>query len=260
MPLLRSPFSSFARNAEATPGLGRLSRRGRAGACEDVGGGSAGELAELPDEVRLVGVAAIGGDTVPLGRLAVSEPAPDVLEAQQPGRCLGSEADLLPKFPDQMLVAPPSAACQRPNRHGTGATDQPPPGPSHFGRRGGSAANAVQQEIIERGEPLAPGLQLADPIAQPPSVAADQVPRSTKVLPSSSMCVPSSAYRPSGDSHASRYDGAHAPSITESEPCGPLVNSGGRSAEFCTFTTMSTEVVAGRTKPPDGSVPSVNPA
>src|SRR6516162_9893656 len=150
------------RDAGATPGLRQLAWLDRDGAGEEVGGGSAGELAEVADEVRLVGVAAIGGDAVPVGRLAVPEPTPGALEAQQPGRCLGGEADLLPEFPDQVLVAPAGVARQRPDRHGSGAADQTPPGPSHFGRGGGSAADAVQQEVIERGEPLAPGPQLAD--------------------------------------------------------------------------------------------------
>ena len=74
------------------------------------------------------------------------------------------------------------------------------------------------------------------------------------------MGAPNSAYAASGDSHASRYAGAQVPSTTANEPCGPRVNCGGRSAESCTFTTTSTEVVAGKTKPPDGSVASVNPA
>src|SRR5262245_29617286 len=137
--------------------------------------GCTGELAEVADEVRLVGIAAIGGDAVPAGRLAVAQVMPDVLEAQQPGRGLGGEADLLPELPDQVLVAPADLARQRSDRHRARGADQPPPGPTHFGGGGGSAADAVQQEVIERGEPLAPGPQLADRVPQPPSVAAGQL-------------------------------------------------------------------------------------
>jgi len=62
----------------------RVAWPGRAG--EERGRRSAGELAEVADEVGLVGVADVGRDAVPARRPAVVQTTPNLLEADQPGR------------------------------------------------------------------------------------------------------------------------------------------------------------------------------
>ena len=228
-----------------------LCRRARARAGEEVAGGAAGELPEVADEVRLVGVAVVGGDAVPVGRLAVAQRTPDVLKRSSRAAVLGVRPTCCLDLVIRCLWLQPVSRARDPI--GTvGAADQPPPGQSDLGR-GGSAADATQQELIESGEPLAPGPQLADRIPQPPSVAAGQVPQvdespselaQRRTRPAATAMPPS---RP-----------VHTPSTTENQPYGPRVNCGG-SAESCTFTTTSTEVVAGRAKPPAGRLATTSP-
>src|SRR5262245_27901238 len=76
-----------------------------------LGGGGPGELAEIADEMGLVGIASVTGDVCPVRRLALVQAAPDPVEADQPRRGLGPEPDLLLKLGDEVPVAPAHLGC-----------------------------------------------------------------------------------------------------------------------------------------------------
>jgi hypothetical protein len=55
------------------------------------GGGDPGELAEIADQMGLVGVSGVGCDLSPVQRAALVDVPPHPVEADQPGRGLGPQ-------------------------------------------------------------------------------------------------------------------------------------------------------------------------
>src|SRR5690242_2379737 len=112
-----------------------------------------GELGELAREVRLVGVAAVGGQA---GQRRAAEPPPGALEAQHPRRELRRRADLLGEAAGQV---PPRAAelrGQLADPHPPAAALQQRPGTQDVGPaavlRGRERA---PQLVVEQREALA---------------------------------------------------------------------------------------------------------
>src|SRR5690349_2162751 len=77
-----------------------------------------GELGELAREVRLVGVAAVGGQA---GERRAAEPPPGALEAQHPRRQLGRRADLLDEPARQVPARAAELLRQLPDPHAPAA-------------------------------------------------------------------------------------------------------------------------------------------
>jgi hypothetical protein len=129
------------------------------------------------DQVRLVGVAALGGELVPAGGWVGGQAAPHRVEADQAGGGLGRQADLLGEPSDQVLVAPADLAGQPADRQRAAGGGQPPPRPGDL--RGGVRAvlGAPQQVGVQQPEPSLPAWGVAELVGQAPTALLTETTR-----------------------------------------------------------------------------------
>src|SRR5262249_58618802 len=90
------------------------------------GGRDSGDRLDLAVEVRLVGVAALGGNA--RGGVTRREQVSGVVEAHQLRGAFGCEADLGPEAGPQALAAPADQVRQALGPYPPPAGDRPPPG------------------------------------------------------------------------------------------------------------------------------------
>lgn len=137
------------------------------------GGGDAGELAEIADQVGLVGVAGVGCDLSPVQRAALVDVPPHPVEPDQAGRGLGPQPGLPPELDDQVLMAPAHLVGDLADRYRAPGCDQPLPRPADLWRGPRPVGHSPQQELVHQRKPLPPARRLAQLPGQPPGGAAE---------------------------------------------------------------------------------------
>src|SRR4051812_8696195 len=135
----------------------------------------ASELAELADEVRLVGIAANGRERDPVRPISSPDPPQQSFETDRAGRPLRREADLLPEPGDQMLMTPSDLAADSANRCGPTTGDESLPCELHLTCNLWRDVHSIEQTPVDRLEALRPGRDVANIVAEPPSVPAKDV-------------------------------------------------------------------------------------